>query len=489
MKLRASERKDYALGIDLGTSGVKAGLLNLSTLKLDFVSVKEYGDSPEQDPETLWVRTVEAIKEATTWLGGRRSVQGVSLTGQMHGAVLYDAEGNLLAPLITWMDRKWSGPVALGKMSAALGGRSYAELGTEISSGYTAAILYGIKENAPELFARIAHCLLPVDFLRGRLLGKNNYATEPTNAWGTGLFNAQHNCWHADLIRELQLTLEILPEVHEASQVAGPISAAVARGTGLQEGTPVIYGGGDNQISMLGSGLSGPGSPLLVNIGTAAQVSGVSAQFQRFSGLDTRSFFDGHFAIVGASLAGGGSYAWLRSEIQQAEGHGIDYHDMDGLAAEVPPGAGGLIFCPGPTRQALNRRKGFFGNVAKAADRAFCARAVLEGVIMDLYDSYQTLEREEGREFILGAGKGLQRSPVWAQVTADLLGKPLRITAFENAAFGAALMAAKGIGEVEDLDQALRSIEFAAEMVPDPARSKTYHEAFIPYWREVVSEA
>jgi xylulokinase len=482
-------RTDYAFGIDLGTSGVKAGLLNLSTLKLDFVSSKHYEDTPELDAETLWGRTVEAVKEATGWLNDRGSVQVVGLAGQMHGAVLYDAQGELLEPVITWKDRNWSSLETLRKISAMLGGRNYPELGTDISSGYTAAILSGIRMKDPELFARVAHVLLPVDFLRSKLMGKTSYTTDPTNAFGTGLFDTQHGLWHTALIQALHLPLEILPEVHETSQIAGSISTTVARTIGLHSGVPVIYGGGDNQVGMLGSGLSRSGSSLLVNIGTAAQVSKVSAQFIRYPGLDTRSFFDGNYAIVGASLAGGESYAWLRSEIQQAENIGIDYHAMDALAAGVPPGTDGLVFCPGPSRHALSRRRGFFGNAARAGDCASRARAVLEGVIMDLYDAYNILERGDQNHFIIGAGNGLNRSPLWAQIAADLLGKPLRLTAFENTVFGAALLSAKGIYAVGDLDDAIGSIEFAAEMIPNPVNTKIYRDEFIPYWQKVASAA
>ncbi len=108
---------------------------------------------------------------------------------------------------------------------------------------------------------------------------------------------------------------------------------------------------------------------------------------------------------------------------------------------------------------------------------------------MDLYGAYQLFERGEQNDFILGAGNGLQHSPVWAQIAAELLGKPLRITAFESAVFGAALLASKGIHAVDELDEATKSIEFAAEMVPDPVHTKTYREEFISHWCEVASEA
>jgi xylulokinase len=480
---------EYSLGIDLGTSGVKAGLLNLDTLKLEFVSMQAYDDSLEQDPEAVWERTVRVVKDSISSLGGQARIVAIGLSGQMHGAVLCDRRGELISPIITWKDRKWSTKVMVEKIKLSMAGRTWAELGTEISSGVTAAILYGIRENRPDLFRRIAHFVLPVDFLRGKLLGENSYATDPTNAGGTGLFNTQAGCWHTELIARLGLPVEIFPQLHQSDQVAGRLSAGFGHAVGLEAGLPVIYGGGDNQMSMLGSGLAGPAAPLLVNIGTAAQVSKVIAEFQRYPGLDTRPFFDGHFAAVLASLAGGGSYARLQAERTAAQGIKLDYPQMDNLAAQVSPGADGLIFCPGPTRQALDRRMGFRGNVAWQGDPAHRARAVLEGVIMDLYDGVENLERDAPGELLLGSGKGLQRSPLWAQIAADLLGKPLRITRVESAVWGAALLAARGCGAIEDLDQAVRTIEYVAEKSPEPDRAKFYREQFVPFWHQAVLAA
>ena len=482
-------RVAYSLGIDLGTSGVKAGLLNLDTLKLECVSTQAYADSPEQDPEAVWEQTLKVVKDSLSSSDGQARVVSIGLAGQMHGAVLCDARGELISPIITWQDRKWSTRAVVGKIKLSMAGRTWAELGTEISSGYTAAILCGIRENHPDLFRRIAHFVLPVDFLRGKLLGENSYATDPTNAFGTGLFDTRAGCWHTELIARLGLPEEIFPQVHPSDQVAGGLSTSLAHAVGLEAGLPVIYGGGDNQMSMLGSGLAGPASPLLVNIGTAAQVSKVIAEFQRYPGLDTRSFFDGLFAAVQASLAGGGSYAWLKAEGTAALGIKLDYPQMDDLAARVPPGADGLVFNPGPARQAPDRRMGFLGNTAWVGDLAHRARAVLEGVVMDLYDGVEILERQAPGEFLLGAGKGLQRSPLWAQIAADLFGKPLRITNIESAVWGAALLAGRGCGAIEDLNQAVRTIEYEAEKRPEPKRAKFYREEFVPFWHQAVAAA
>jgi xylulokinase len=476
----------YTLGIDLGTSGVKAGLLNLSTLKLEFVSMREYDDSPEQDPEVLWAQTIAAVKESVSLHDGRGQIRAIGLSGQMHGAVLYDSGGQIIYPLINWKDQKWSPGTIIKKMKLAMGDRIYDELGTDISSGYSGAILFGIKENDPDLFQRIAHFVLPTDFLRGKLLGKNSYMTDPTNAFGTGLFNTNSNCWHAELIRRLRLPSSIFPVVRSTSQKAGIISDQVAGLVGVERKTPIIFGGGDNQMSMLGSGLAGPGSPILINIGTAAQISRVIAEFKRYPGTDTRSFFNNAFAVVGTSLGGGGSYQWLREQIQQSEGKNINYHQMDMLAEGVPPGADGLIFCTGPTRQIPGRQRGFFGNIEKLGSIAHRSRAVLEGGLMDLYASYEILRKDDQCMFILGAGKGLQSSHVWSQIATDLLGKPMRFSGFENVVFGAALMAAYGIGEIENLEEPAKAIEYAADVTPNVEHAEFYRDRFIHYWRAAM---
>jgi len=479
---------EHALGIDLGTSGVKAGLLNLATLKLECISTRRYPGDAEQDPEILWGRTVEAARKAVSLMDRPGVVRTIGLSGQMHGVVLYDGAGRLVGPLINWQDQKWSPRAVIEKMKLVMGDAAYEELGTELSSGYSGAILFGIKEREPGLFRQIAHFMLPVDFLRGRILGESDLATDQTNAFGTGLFDTRSNRWHAELIAKLHLPAHIFPEVHASSQIAGGMCAQTARLLGLEANIPVIYGGGDNQMSMLGSTLARPGSPILLNIGTAGQISKVVAEFERFPGLETRSFFDGAYALVGTSLGGGGSYQWLRDRIRRAQGVDLDYPELDRLAEGVPPGADGLIFSTGPTRQNPDRPRGFFGNTGKGGSTGHRARAVLEGVLMDLYASYEMLTKGDSRESFLGAGKGLQQSQVWSKIAADLFGKTLRRTGFEGAVYGAALMAAHGVGAVEDLGKAVRAIDVTHETAPDPKAAEFYRDKFVPFWRTVVRQ-
>lgn len=478
----------YSLGIDLGTSGVKAGLLNLKTWQVEYLAARNYVDDAEQDPELLWEKTLDAIREVISLLEGKGSILTAGISGQMHGVVLYDHEERLISPIINWKDVKWSNSTILEKMKQIMKDRSYDELGTEIASGYSGSILYGIKENDHGYFDRIGHFILPVDYLRGRLMGKPDFATDPTNAFGTGLFNTKLNCWHRELIRKLSLPFNIFPKVHPTHQQAGVISDFVADQLGLRKSVPIIFGGGDNQMSMLGSGLVGSSSPILINIGTAAQISKVISKFRKISGMDTRSYFHGNFALVGASLAGGGSYQSLRREIRK-EGADLDYSQMDELAQSVPPGADGLIYCSGPTRLNNQRRNGFFGNVGRVNSIPHRARAVLEGVLMDLYDPYLKLEEDRQRDFIIGAGKGLQKSRIWSRITADLFGKPLRITAFENAVFGAAIIAGLLTRSYDTLEEPIHSIMYSKEVLPYETSRTFYRDVFINYWHETIDAA
>jgi xylulokinase len=162
---------------------------------------------------------------------------------------------------------------------------------------------------------------------------------------------------------------------------------------------------------------------------------------------------------------------------------------MDELALSVPPGADGLIYCSGPTRQNPQRRNGFFGNIEWANSIPHRARSVLEGVLMDLYDPFRILEEGRQGDFIIGAGKGLQKSRIWAKIAADLFGRPVQITAFENAVFGAAIMAGLLTGRYKTLEEPVHSIKYSTEIIPDEISRTFYRNVFVNYWHDTINAA
>jgi xylulokinase len=470
------------LGVDMGTSGVKAALLDLDTFKLVSVASRSYDNGPEQSSEMLWEATAASIREAVAGcpLGDNpHAIRGISISGQMHGTVMYDVRGRTIDPIINWQDQRCEVPLVrydnrttVEVMREILADRDFDDLGIAVlPSGYLGATLFYIKENEPALFQRIHHVVLPGDFIRGKLLGASDRATDPTNACGSGLFNTRLNRWHERIIAKLGLPQEILPAVHDSAEVAGVLAPEVAHGLNLAPGTTVIYGGGDNQMSLLGNGLIAGHSPALINIGTGAQVSQVASQYARKAGVETRSYFNGSYAFVGASMGGGRSYAHLHSALQSREGRNIGYREMDELASQVPVGAGGLAFQVA-ARDATGAREGFVGRT-ELQDVGHQTRAVMEGVLLDLY-RLRPPTFGDGPGFIVGGGKGLQNSPVWAQMAADAFDCPIKITDFENAVWGAALIAAVGAGAVSDMRDAIATIEYSREFAPDPVRAAQY---------------
>ncbi len=468
----------YTLGIDLGTSGVKVAVLDLSNFELIALAMQSYDNSPLQPSMMLWDATAATVRHAVAGVDPR-AIQAIGFSGQMHGTVLFDEEDAVIDPIINWQDKRGDVPLekyghrsTVEAMMELLAGSEFDDLGIDVlASGYMGATLFYIQENDPALFRRIRHAVLPGDFIREKLLGRWDYATDPTNAFSTGLFNTRLNRWHEGVIKRLRLPGEILPAVHDTSDTAGVLPEDRARLLGLAPGTPVVYGGGDNQISLLGNGLISADSPALINIGTGSQISQVVSQYARIPGLETRSYFNGSYLFVGASMGGGRNYARLRDELRRRVGADFGYRQMDEAASQVPIGADGLEFQVS-SRRDVHRREGFVGRT-EMNSVGHQTRAVMEGILLDLY-AHRPQPDAGGPGFMVGAGKGLQNSRVWAQMAADLFGCPIKTTNFENAVWGAALIAAVGVGAIADVRTALTTIEYDQEFFPDAAHAAQY---------------
>jgi xylulokinase len=463
----------HTLGIDLGTTGLKAGILNLATLQIERLASCPLDGAAEIASDALWRQTWEAISEVVGASPGIK-IAAIGVAGQMHGAVLWDRRERVIEPILTWQERRRCDQAVLDEINQSIEAEALQGLGTRLACGYTGVILAWIKNHQPGVFNQVRRFGLLPDFIRARLLGYADGATDFTNAFGAGLLDVAGWRWHAPLIQELGLELGLFPALRESDAIAGRLATPLAEDLGLAP-FPVVYGGGDNQVGMLGSGLVSPASPMLLNIGTAAQISRVISAYQRLPGLETRSYFNGQWALVGASLGGGGSYQWLRAHIGRALGLRLSYPELDALAAQVEPGAGGLVYCPGPSRQHPHRQAGFSGNLRHAQDPGYLARAVMEGVLLELYPHYSRLQQLGHRDLLLGGGKGLQQSVVWAQMAADLFDCTLRVTRAENVVLGAALLAANGAGLAEGWQDGSGQGAYR-EYAPLPENARAYRQ-------------
>ena len=474
------------LGIDLGTSSLKAMLLDEETGVLD-VRVKEYGvDIPhpgyaQQNPRVWW----EALKEVLgklreEWPEAFSRVAAVGYSGQMHGLVLAGEDGSPLCPAIIWMDQR-SGACLQeieNRMSREEMGR---QLCNRVSSGFAFPSLLWVKEEKPEWFVRAETVFCPKDYLRFLMTGERG--AEVVDASSTGMFDTARRDWAWELLDDWGLPERLFPEVKESCQVAGTISSWCAGETGLREGIPVIYGSGDQPAQSIGNGVIQEGR-LIANIGTGGQISAFSRKPVYDAKLRTNTFchaVEGAWTIFGATLSAGMSLGWLKNRLFREE----SYETVNREAKAAGPGAGGLLYLPylsGERTPHMNpRARGMFFGLTLGQERGEFFRAVMEGVTYSLRDCLEVLKETgvDGEE-ILASGGGAS-SRLWLQIQADILEKPVRACRVkEQACLGSCILAGYGTGILPSLEEGCRRFSVLDEEVffPEEKNREIYGEGY-----------
>ena len=453
-------------GIDVGTSAVKALAVDDSGDVLARASVGYPLSSPqpgwsEQDPDD-WVR---AAREALAGLGIDR-LDGLGLSGQMHGLVALDDSLRPLRPAILWNDQRTGAECA--EIEERVGReRLIAATGNVALTGFTAPKLLWMRRHEPELFARIRHVLLPKDYVRLRLTGE--LATDVADASGTLLFDVGARDWSADVADALELPLSWLPPAHESSEAVGAL-----------DGVPVAAGAGDQAAGAVGVGIAQPG-PASVVLGTSGVVFAVTPAFRPDPLGRVHSFchaVPGTWHAMGVMLSAAGSLSWF----ERVLGGGEPIERLLAEAEERPPGADGVTFLPYLTGERTphadpDARAAFTGLHA-SHERGTLVRAVMEGVAFGLLDSLELL-RETGSSVELGrVSGGGARSRLWLEITASVLELPLeRVAVDEGAAYGAALLAGVASGAWGDVEEAISAcVRAGTRIEPNADWAAVYRE-------------
>lgn len=472
----------YILGLDIGTSGVKAVLFSekgeaVRTANAEYPLYSPKAGWSEQEPED-WARGVAAA--AREVCAGVSEIAAVGLSGQMHGMVALDGGFNVVRRAILWNDQRTARECE--EITAAAGGLSgLLEMTNNMMlTGYTGGKILWMKEHEPDSFARTRLILNPKDYIRYLLTGVA--ATEVSDASGTGLFNVEKREWAYPLIDKLGIPRSFFPPCFESCDAIGEVSAQAAAKTGIPEGTPVFGGGGDAVISTVGAGLSAPGR-VGVTIGTSGVVAMELPGFAKNPGGKLQTFCSntpGGYMSFGCTLCAAGSYAWLKSTAAAGE----TYMTLDAEAREVPAGSDGLIFLPYMTGERCpvfdpEARGGFFGLTAQMG-RGHLARAVMEGVCYSLKQVYDIIG-VPSEEIVVSGGGAV--SPVWRQITADIFGLPaVTLTgAAHGGALGAALVSGVGAGVWESLPAAMSVLKEETRTEPDAQNAQVYARRFASY--------
>lgn len=486
------------LGIDIGTSGVKALLISgqgevLAAASEEYDLLTPRPNWAEQDPETWWQATIKTVKRCLI-KGPGLPVAAIGLTGQMHGTVFLNKHGAVLRPAILWCDQR-TGRQCL-EITRTIGAETLVRLtGNRALTGFTAPKILWLRENEPHIYKQVRMILLPKDYIRYRLTGV--FATEVSDASGTLLFNVAERKWSEDIIKTLGIKKTLLPECHESPQISGYLNRDVATLLGLKEGTPVAGGGGDQAAGAVGNGVVSAGLTSCV-LGTSGVVFWHADEALYDPAGRLHSFCHaapGKWHLMAVTLAAGGSLRWFRDTLaadilkETAEKGKDPYKLITKEAALVTPGSEGLLFLPylagERTPYADPNARGAFIGLSLRHNRRHLARAVLEGITMSIRDCFE-LGKECGLEaesvYISGGGA---RSEFWNQMVADLLGREIILPAAdEGPAYGAAIIAGSGAGLLGPVEEAAASFrKISTRYNPNPELKSLYDELYTLYKR------
>ncbi|WP_428240325.1 xylulokinase [Gynuella sp.] len=468
------------LGFDLGTSALKAVLINNSGEVIDQQSHAYPVSQPkplwsEQNPEDWW----QAIQAVTHQLGRAHdlsNLRAMGIAGQMHGATLLDNHGQVLRPCILWNDgRSFQECEDLMREHADFCERS----GNLAMPGFTAPKLVWVARHEPEVFKQLAKVLLPKDYLVWRLTGV--YASDMSDAAGTLWLNPAKRDWDDQLLAATGLNRTHMPELFEGNQIVGHLNADIAKELGLPE-IPVVAGAGDNAAGAVGVGIVDAGDAFL-SLGTSGVLFVASSAHHANPENTVHAFchcLPDRWHQMAVSLSAANCLSWFSGLVdkevptllQELEDSGIDQTQVIFL----PYLSGERTPHNDPMASAC-----FFG-ATNATTRAELTLAILEGVAFSFAD---------GRDALLSAGTlfkqisligGGARSGRWRQIIADVLNQPLvfRDGGEVGPGLGAARLAHLAI-EPERLESICRAPEVLAHHQPDPEKQHYYQNRLSKY--------
>lgn len=480
---------NYYLGVDIGTSSVKSLLMDADghiagTSQVGYDIIKSRLDYAEQDMDKLW----EASRETMADLVKRypkesAQIQGISYSGQMHGLVMVDAEGNLIRNAIIWADQRSEKEIE--KIYEITGKDTYRNVVlNSLSTGFLISSLMWVKEYEPENYARIHYVMLPKDYIRYRMCGE--FGTDMSDASSGAVFDTKKREWAWELIDKLGISRSIFPECHESCETAGTVTHKCAKETGLTAGIKIAYGGGDTLMQGVGNGIITPGV-LAANIGTACQLSGGFGEPVYDREFRTNTFCHVKkdlWMLMGAHLSGGVALKWLMNQILEMG----SYDEMTALAAAAPAGSEGLLFLPylSGERTPYNdpNAKGIYFGMTLKHSRAHMIRSTMEGIVFGLRTSIEIF-KSLGIEYskIIASGGGA-RGRLFLEMQADIFDCDIYTNeGNEQAGMGAAITAAVACGEYKNYEEACEKLVRMKDTVVTPNREnqKYYEEQFAVY--------
>lgn len=484
----------HLLGIDVGSSSVKASLLDAQTQRV--LGAGQYPDTEmpidaprpgwaEQDPRAWWDAAKHAVGRALDAAGADGGAVGaVGIAYQMHGLVCLDAAGEPLRPSIIWCDSR---AVPVGDAAfEALGADACLPRLLNAPGNFTASKLAWVKQHEPDVFAKIDSVCLPGDYLAARMTGR--VATTVSGLSEGILWDFAEDAVAGFLLDHFGVPASMLAEAVPTFGPQGELTADAAEALGLRPGTPVTYRAGDQPNNALSLNVMEAGE-VAATAGTSGVVYGVSdaVQYDPQSRINTFAHVNHApgspdatrlgllLCINGAGIAN----AWLRRTL----GGDTDYPAMNTLAERAPIGADGVTFLPfgnGAERMLANRDLGaqIHGLSFNRHDRAHLCRAVQEGIVFAFHYGMGILRRTGLSPSVIRAGRAnMFLSPLFRQALATLSGATIELFDTDGSV-GAARGAGIGVGAYASPEEAFSGLERLETIEPDAAQAEVYHAAY-----------
>ncbi|QQZ09789.1 gluconokinase [Heyndrickxia vini] len=483
--------QSYMMGVDIGTTSTKAVLF---TKKGEVVHTFSKGyplhnPTPaiaEQDPDEIFQAVIISIRELMKSSGIRKEeLMFVSFSSAMHSVIAVDEQGNPLTKSITWADNrsvKYADELKASKNGIDL----YRRTGTPIHPMSPITKLIWLRSEQPEVFNRTNKFLGIKEYIFYKMF--HQYVMDYSLASATGMFNLETLKWDEGALEIVGIDEGKLPALVPTTHILKELDSGIADQMNIFIDTPFVVGASDGVLSNLGLNAIKPGV-LAVTIGTSGAIRTVSDK--PLTDPKGRTFCyaltEDHWVVGGPVNNGGVTFQWARDqfgqlEVQKAEENGEDaYELLTEMAETVAPGADGLIFHPymaGERAPIWNAdaRGSFFG-LALYHTRAHLVRAVLEGVMYNLYSVMLALQELIGEPKKIHASGGFVRSKLWCQIMADVFGRPVTIPeSYESSCLGAVVLGLYAIGEIDQLEEVEDMVGTTNDIEPNPENAKIYEE-------------
>ena len=448
----------YYIGVDLGTSALKLVMMKGNGELVKTVS-KEYplyfprSGWSEQNPVDWFLAVKEGLKELAAFADEK--IGGISFGGQMHGLVILDKDDNVLRPAILWNDGRSTEETDY--LNNVIGKEKLSELTANIAfAGFTAPKILWVKNNEPEIFAKISKIMLPKDYISYMLSG--SFSTDYSDASGMLLLDVKNKKWSKEMIDICSISEDMLPKLYESYEVVGAIKPELAKELGLNDDIKIVAGAGDNAAAAIGTATVGEGA-CNISLGTSGTVFISSKNFgvDSFNALHSFAHADGNYHLMGCMLSAASCNKWWMEEILKTKDFAKEQSDIDNL------GENNVFFLPYLMGERSPHNDpdaaGTFIGMRMDTKREDMTLAIFEGVTFALRDSLEvarSLGIKIDRTMICGGGA---KSPLWKRLVANILNVEVEVPVSEEGpGFGAAILAAVGCGEYESVEKAAKSI-------------------------------